>query len=228
MGRLAFLGAFVWAQLSSPKNFIGLSLGAFAPTGSTQAKRRLYPTDGYAQPGFNIGVHLHAFIAPYVGLNLHVAQTFFSLEASALGKDDRLFPNAVLLSKTPTISHTQLGFGVGTGFQVDWMALYIPLQLAMGLYAAPVMEGQKDRNEIWVQPKFSAFQLGLSTGLMANFAITERFFAGISLRFTSMRSGEKEFVRSLYDRGVEERRFVYRERVAVDGVEFGALVGIFL
>ncbi|MCS7163100.1 MAG: hypothetical protein NZ958_07245 [Bacteroidia bacterium] len=103
----------------------------------------------------------------------------------------------------------------------------MPLQLAMGVYAAPTLEGEKNQNEIWVQPKFSAFQLGLTSGLMANLAITERFFAGFSLLFTSVRSGEKEFDRRLYERGVEKRRFVYRAPVAVEGIEFGVLGGIF-
>ncbi|MCS7163101.1 MAG: hypothetical protein NZ958_07250 [Bacteroidia bacterium] len=77
MKRLVFLGALAWAQLSSPKSFVALSLGGFSPTGSTQAKRRLYPTDGYAQPGFSLGLHLQTFLVPYVGLNLRVTQSFF-------------------------------------------------------------------------------------------------------------------------------------------------------
>ncbi|MCX8112255.1 MAG: hypothetical protein N3E49_03540 [Bacteroidia bacterium] len=226
MWRLTLLSGAIWAQFSSPNSFAALSVAAVAPSGSTMAKGLTYPTSGHALTGAGIGFQVHAFIASYVSLNLRFSQSFFPLDARSLGRDGALFPDRVRISQNPTISHTQGGLGVGTGLKLDWVSFYVPLQLAFGIYSAPEIEGERDAARAWISPKFSTFQLGLSTGLITNFTISNNFFLGVSLLFTSLRSGEKEFERNRYTFGVMDRQFIYRSTVPTDLVELGALVGI--
>lgn len=219
--------SYLWAQISSPNSFLALSVGAVAPTGSTQLKGRTYPSDGYALTGAGFGLHLNTFVHPYIALSLRVSQSFFSLDGRALGRDDHLFPEPVTIDENPRISHTLAGLGVGTGVQLDWVSLYVPVQLALGLYSAPEIEGRKSSVQTWVQPKFSTAQVGLSTGLIMNFPITDDFFAGVSLLFTSVSSGEKDFDRFRYTLDVQDRRFTYRSAVRSDMAEVGILLGLF-
>lgn len=225
--RYTLLVSLLWAQVSSPNSFLALSVGGAVPTGTTQAKGRTYPANGYALSGPSIGLQLHTFIAPYMSINLRIAQNFLSLDARELGKNGRLFPEPVTIEKNLTVSHTLVGFGVGTGVQLDWIALYVPVQFALGIYSAPEITGIKSATQTWVQPKFSTAQLGISTGLIANFAITDDFFVGLSMLFTSVRSGEKEFERTRYNRGNPDWRFLYRSNVPTDLGEVGVLIGLF-
>lgn len=221
------LGSLFWAQVSSPNSYIALTVGAAAPTGTSQAKSLLYPTHGYALTGANLGLQLQTFVAPYLGLSLRISQSFLGLDAKALGKDDRLFPEPVQIAKNPTVSHTLIGFGVGTGVQLDWIALYVPFQFALGIYSGPEIQGVKSATQTWIQPKFSTAQLGFSTGLITNFPITDDFFVGLSLLFTSVRSGEVEFQRTRYNRGTPDQQFFYRAPVRTDLGEVGVCLGMF-
>jgi hypothetical protein len=108
----------------------------------------------------------------------------------------------------------------------DWISLYLPVQFALGIYSAPEIQGARDANRTWVESKFSTVQAGLSTGLITNFSITDDFFAGLSILYTTVRSGEKEFERYRYDFGIQTLRYVYRAPVATDLVEVGVLVGL--
>ncbi|MCX7606679.1 MAG: hypothetical protein N2170_05365, partial [Bacteroidia bacterium] len=120
------LGAFTfaWAQIESPNSFVGLSVGASAPAGNTASRSLTYPSHGYMRAGGALGLHLNAFIAPYVGLSLRFSQSFLSLDAKALEKRGALFPEPVSISKNPTISHTLVGVGASTGFRWEWISLY--------------------------------------------------------------------------------------------------------
>lgn len=100
------------------------------------------------------------------------------------------------------------------------------LQFALGIYSAPEMRGTKSANQEWVQSKFSAVQAGISAGLIANFSITDDFFVGLSFLYTGLRSGEQEFVRSRYNRGIEDWRVRYQAPVRADLGEVGILVGL--
>ncbi|RMF45948.1 MAG: hypothetical protein D6750_11070 [Bacteroidetes bacterium] len=186
----------------------------------------MYPTDGYAQAGAAVGLHLHTFIAPYLGLNLRLTQSFFSLDAKRLGKEDHLFPEPVAISKNPTVSHTTVGFGVGTGVRLDWVSFYLPVQFALGIYSLPEIQGVKSSTQTWFQSKTSTAQIGFSTGLITNFSLTDDFFVGLSLLYTGVRSGEKDWERYRVDRGSTDRRFLYRAPVVTDLAEVGVLVGV--
>ncbi|GIV26162.1 MAG: hypothetical protein KatS3mg026_1854 [Bacteroidia bacterium] len=224
-----FVGAFLavgWAQLESPNSFLALSVGAASPTGRSAQKAFMYPTDGYALPGAAVGLHLHTFVAPYLSLNLRLTQSFFSLDAKSLGKEDHLFPEPVAISKNPTVSHTVVGFGVGTGFRLDWVSFYLPVQFALGIYALPEIQGVKSATQTWFQSKTSTAQVGFSTGLITNFSLSDDFFVGLSLLYTGVRSGEKEWERYRVTRGATDQRFLYRVPVATDLAEVGVLVGL--
>lgn len=221
------LMSLFWAQISSPNSYIALSVGAATPTGTSQATGLLYPTHGYALTGANLGLQLQTFVAPFLGLSLRVSQSFLSLDANALGKNYHLFPEPVQIAKKPTVSHTVIGFGAGTGVQLDWIALYVPIQFAFGVYSAPEIQGVKSATQTWVQPKFSTTQIGLGTGLIANFPLTDDFFVGLSLLFTSTRSGEIEFQRTRYSRGNPDQQLLYRAPVRTDLGEVGICVGMF-
>lgn len=223
---MAVVGLRLCAQIESPNSFLGFSIGAVSGTGNSAGKALTYPSHGYVQPGAGLGLHLHTFIAPYISLNVRLTQSFLPLNAKELGKREKLFPEPVTISKNPTLSHTTLGFGVGTGVRFDWISLYLPVQFALGIYSAPEIQGARDANRTWVESKFSTVQAGLSTGLITNFSITDDFFAGLSILYTTVRSGEKEFERYRYDFGIQTLRYVYRAPVATDLVEVGVLVGL--
>lgn len=224
-----FLGGKLYAQIESPNSFLGLSVGVATPTGPTSATGFTYPTHGYAQEGAAIGLHLSTFVAPYIGISLRLSQSFLPLNAKALGKSGALFPEPVYIAKNPTVSHTTVGVGLATGLRltdVDWLSFYVPLQFALGIYALPEIQGVKSATQTWVQPKFSTVQAGISTGLLMNFSITDDFFAGISLLYTTLQSGEKDFTRQRYDKSVPDWTYVYRSSVRVDLAEVGVLVGL--
>jgi len=216
----------VQAQVESPNSFIALSVGAVSPTGRSAQKTFMYPTDGYVQPGAAVGLHLHTFVAPYLSLNLRVTGSFFSLDAKSLGKEDNLFPEPVAISKNPTVSHATVGLGVGTGVRLDWVSFYLPVQFALGIYSLPEIQGVKSATQTWFQSKSSTAQLGFSTGLITNFSLTDDFFVGLSLLYTGVRSGEKDWERYRVNRGVTDWRFLYRAPVATDLAEVGVLVGV--
>jgi hypothetical protein len=95
----------------------------------------------------------------------------------------------------------------------------------MGVYSAPTIEGIQSATKTWVQDKHSAFQIGLSTGLVANFYVLERVPIGLSLLYASLRSGEQTFERRRYDRGNPDATFIYRAPIRTDLTEVGILIG---
>lgn len=220
------LTGVVWAQVESPNSFIALSVGAASPTGRSAQKTFMYPTDGYMQPGAAVGLHLHTFVAPYLGLSLRLTQSFLSLDARSLGKEDNLFTDPVYIDKNPTVSHTTVGFGVSTGIRLDWVSFYLPVQFALGIYSIPQVQGIKSSTQTWYQPKTSTAQVGFSTGLITNFSLTDDFFVGLSLLYTGVRSGEKDWERYRVDKGVTDSRFIYRAPVATELAEVGVLVAV--
>ncbi len=226
VGLSSLLGAVLWAQIESPNSFLALAVGTAVPSGPTAATGLRYPTHGYMRSGALVGLYLNTQVAPYFGINLQVRQAFLPLDAKALGKNGALFPEPVSLSKSPSVSHTLVGFGVSGGIRWDWISLYVPIQFALGIYSAPEMQGIKSATQEWVQPKFSAVQTGLSTGLVANFSITDDFFAGLSFLYMGLRSGEQEFERTRYTRGQEDWIFRYRAPVRTELGEVGVLVGL--
>jgi len=211
--------------LESPNSYVALTVGGSLPSGPSASKGALYPTSGYLQNGAAVGLQLTTFIMPYLSLNLRLSQSFLPMDAKALQKNYGLFPAPVAISKTPNVSHTLIGFGVGTGLRLDFVSFYVPIQLAMGVYSAPTIEGIQSATKTWVQDKHSAFQIGLSTGLVANFHVLERMPIGISLLYASLRSGEQTFERRRYDRGNPDATFTYRAPIRTDLTEVGILIG---
>lgn len=217
----------VYAQsIGTPNSIAALSLAGIVPTGDTQGKGRLFPSHGYALLGAGVGLQVHTFIAPYLSLTMRVSQHFIPLDAKALGKRNSLFPEPVSIEKNPTLSQTVAALGIGSGIQIDWIALYVPLQFALGLYSLPEIEGRKSATQSWMQPKFSTVQVGLSTGLLASFFITDDFFAGLSLLFTRVRSGEKTFERTRYDNGRPTQTFIHKSPISTELSEAGIVVGL--
>ncbi len=220
------LAAFLAGQsFESPNSYVALTVGGSLPSGPSASKGLTYPTSGYLQSGPAVGLQLTTFLMPYLSLNLRLSQSFLPMNAKALGNSRSLFPAPVAISKTPTVSHTLIGFGVGTGLRLDFVSFYVPIQFAMGVYSAPAIEGIQSATKTWVQDKHSAFQVGLSTGLIANFHVLERMPIGISLLYASLRSGEQTFERQRYDRGNLDATFIYRAPIRTDLTEVGILIG---
>lgn len=220
--------SLLWAQIESPKGFVGGLIGAAAPIGPMQGSTRTYPTHGYAQPGFCFGLQGQIFLMPYLSLSASVSQRFLSLNADELEENFRLFPQETDIDENPRISHTAFGLGIGTGVKVDWVSLYVPLQIAIGLYAAPEIEGRRGPAEWWTQSRFSTLQAGVLTGFIANFEVSEKVSVGVALLFGSLRSGEQEFRRERYNRGTIDRIYSYRSGVPTDLAEAGLVLGVFL
>jgi hypothetical protein len=162
---------------------------------------------------------------PYLSLNLRLSQSFLPMDAKALGKPYALFPTAVAIPKTPTVSHTLIGFGAGTGLRLDFVSFYVPIQFAMGIYGGPTIEGIQSATKTWVQEKHSAFQVGFSTGLVINFSVLDRVPIGLSLLYASLRSGEETFERKRYDKGTLDATFTYTAPIRTDLTEVGILIG---
>ena len=224
--HLLSLLVLVWGQaLESPNSYVALVVGGCLPSGPSASKGLLYPTSGYLQNGAAIGLHLTTFIMPYLSLNLRLSQSFLPMNTKALGKAYALFPTAVAIPKTPTVSHTLIGFGAGTGLRLDFVSFYIPIQFAMGIYGAPTIEGLQSATKTWVQEKHSAFQVGFSTGLVINFSVLDRVPIGLSLLYASLRSGEETFERKRYDKGTLDATFTYTAPIRTDLTEVGILIG---
>jgi len=222
----ASLMAFLIGQsLESPNSYVALVAGGSVPSGPSASKGLLYPTSGYLNNGAALGLQLITFVMSYLSLNLRLTQSFLPMNAKALGREDALFPAGVQITKTPTVSHTLLGFGAGTGLRVDFVSFYVPIQFAMGVYTAPAIEGIQSATRTWIQDKHSAFQIGFSTGVVINFHLLDKIPIGLSLLYASMRSGEQTFERRRYDRGNLDRTFTYTAPIRTDLTEVGILVG---
>jgi len=218
--------SLAWAQsLESANSYIGFILGGTLPSGSSAAKSFTYPTHGYLNNGAALGLQVTTFIAPYLSLNLRLSQSFLPMDSKAIHKRGHLFPEPVQIEKNPQLSHTTIGFGVGTGARWDFLSAYIPLYFAIGAYAAPEIQGLVNPNRTWVQEKHSTIQVGLSTGLILNFHVIENFPIGLSILYTSLRSNDKPFERKRYDRGNIDRTFLYRAPIRTDLTEVGLLIG---
>ncbi len=219
-------GILLWGQsLQSPNSYVGLSVGSSIPSGLSASKGLLYPSSGYLGGGAALGLQLTTFIMPYLSLNLRLSQSFLPMDAQALSRNYGLFPAPVRISKNPTVSHTLVGFGAGTGLRLDFVSFYVPLQFAMGVYSAPTIEGIQSATETWIQDKHSAFQVGLSTGVVINFHVLDQLPIGISLMYSSVRSGDQTFERRQYDQGALDASFIYTAPIRTDLTEVGILIG---
>ena len=215
----------VGQSLESPNSYVALVVGSSLPAGPSASKGFLYPTSGYLNSGAALGLQLTTFIMPYLSLNLRVTQSFLPMDAKALGRGGALFPAGVQISKNPTVSHTLIGFGAGTGLRLDFVSFYVPIQFAMGAYSAPAIEGIQSATKTWIQDKHSAFQVGFSTGMVINFHVLDQIPIGLSLLYSSMRSGEQTFERRRYDRGNSDAVFNYTAPIRTDLTEVGFLIG---
>lgn len=221
------LTAFLAGQsLESPNSYVALVVGASLPAGPSASKGLIYPTSGYLNSGAALGLQLTTFIMPYLSLNLRLTQSFLPMDAKALGRGGALFPAGVQIPKNPTLSHTLIGFGAGTGLRLDFVSFYVPIQFAMGVYSAPAIEGIQSATKTWIQDKHSAFQVGLSTGVVINFHVLDQIPIGLSLLYSSMRSGDQTFERRRYDRGTPDGViFTYTAPIRTDLTEVGFLIG---
>ncbi len=213
-------------SLESPNSYVALTVGSSVPSGPSASKGAIYPTSGYLNSGAGLGLQLTTFIMPYLSLNLRIHQSFLPMDNKALGRIGSLFPAPVQITKTPTLSHTLIGFGAGTGFRLDFVSFYVPIQFAMGVYNAPAIEGVQSATKTWIQDKHSAFQVGFSTGVVINFHVLDQIPIGLSLLYSSMRSGDQTFERRRYDRGTPDGAiFTYTAPIRTDLTEVGFLIG---
>lgn len=223
--RLPLFCGLLLAQIESPNSYLALVLGSAMPSGPSSAKGATYPSNGYLKSGPALGFQIATFIMPYLSLNLRLSQSFLTMDKDALGKPDNLFPAGVVLDKVPTVSHTSLGFGVGTGGRLDFVSVYIPLYLAMGIYSAPEIRAQQSTTKYWIQDKHSAFQLGLSTGVVFGVNVLETLQVGLSMLYTTVSSGTQTFERRRYDQGALDLIVNYSAPIRTDLTEVGLFLG---
>ncbi len=223
IGLLA--GGLLWAQIESANSYVALILGSAVPSGPSAAKGAIYPTHGYLKSGAALGFQVTTFIMPYLSLNLRLSQSFLTMDREALGKPNSLFPAGVVLDKVPSVSHTSVGFGVGTGGRLDILSVYVPLYLAMNIYSAPEIRAQQSATKYWIQDKHSAFQLGVTTGVVFGVNVLETLQLGLSILFTTASSGTQTFERRRYDSGNVDFVVNYSAPIRTDLTEVGLFLG---